>query len=397
MTVSRFRYLFNRYYKQQCTPEEQQELMSMLEQSAHDIELKQLLDTLLLNAEEEEDAEEIAAMPDHIAAGILQTIMQEQPAALPVVKIRSLPAWKRITIAACILGALVTTGYKLYMKSSAPTTTMATTRSAGTGKDHARLVLGNGTVIDLEQNKQEDVNVQAGLSASKKDNQLAYNNTVSNGDNNIKPTWNTVFTNKGGTYQVVLPDGTKALLNTASSIRFPTLFKGHEREVVIQGEVYFEIAPNPQQPFIVKVDNMQIAVLGTHFNVMAYEDEKEIRTTLLEGAVNVINEATTRRLQPGQQASLNKAQNDITISTADIDLAIAWTEGRFEFNGNIKSIMRQLARWYDMDVVYEGAVNDKAYTGAIPRKQNLAEVLQMLEATGSIHFKVTDKTITVIP
>lgn len=385
MTVSRFRYLFDRYYSRQCTPEEQQEFMLLMEQSTHDEELRQLLDELLLNAEDD-----TSAMPDDTAANMLQQIMQtknSEPAP-----VRMMPVWKRAAIAAGVFTAIAVAGYKIYLKSSPVNTPVASNHAPARKEEHARLVRGDGAVIDLEQHKDAEVDVQTGVSVARKGNTLSYNS-----NNTIIPTINTLFTNKGGTYQVVLPDGTKAWLNAASSIRFPTAFIDSTREVTIQGEVYFEIAQQANQPFIVKANTMKIAVLGTHFNVMAYEEEQNICTSLLEGAVNIISGNAVRQMKPGQQALVNREHNGIRISNADVDAAIAWKEGRFEFNGNIKSIMRELARWYDVQFIYEGELTNKAFVGTFSRQDSLKDILQQLELTGSIHFNITNKTITVSP
>ncbi|SKD09174.1 FecR family protein [Chitinophaga ginsengisegetis] len=387
MTVSRFRYLFDRYYTRQCTPEEQQEFMLLMEQSTHDEELKHLLDELLLHADDD-----AGAMPDDTAANMLQQIMETKNSEPQPAPIRVMPVWKRAAIAACVLGVLALAGYKLYVKTSAVNRPVASNHAPARKEEHARLVRGDGAVIDLEQHKDAEVDVQTGVSVARKGNTLSYNS-----NNSITPTINTLYTNKGGTYQLVLPDGTKAWLNAASSIRFPTAFTDSTREVTIQGEVYFEIAQQASQPFIVKANTMKIAVLGTHFNVMAYEEEQNICTSLLEGAVNIISGNTVRQMKPGQQALVNREHNGISISNADVDAAIAWKEGRFEFNGNIKSIMRELARWYDVQFVYEGELTNKAFAGTFSRHDSLKDILQQLELTGSIHFNINDKTITVSP
>lgn len=237
------------------------------------------------------------------------------------------------------------------------------------------------------------MDVQSGVSVNQTGNLLSYNSASPV----TTPTVNTIYTNKGGTYQVVLPDGTKAWLNAASSIRFPTAFTDSIREVTIQGEVYFEIAQQARQPFIVKANTMKIAVLGTHFNIMAYEEENDICTSLLEGAVNVISGTSVRRMQPGQQALVNREHNGISISNADVNTAIAWKEGRFEFNGNIKTIMRELARWYDLQVIYEGEVTNRSFSATFSRQDSLNDILETLALTGTIHFNIADKTITVSP
>lgn len=387
MTVSRFRYLFSRYYSGQSTPEEQQEFMLLVEKTEHDEELKQLLDELLL------DTDDIGTMPDDTAANMLQQIMQTKPANTTPTPIRTIPVWKRAAIAACVLAAISITSYKLYKKSSPANAPIASSHPAPPKNEKARLVLGDNTVIDLEKTDTTTMDVQSGVSVNQTGNLLSYNsaNPVTT------PTVNTIYTNKGGTYQVVLPDGTKVWLNAASSIRFPTAFTDSTREVTIQGEVYFEIAQQANQPFIVKTNTMKIAVLGTHFNVMAYEEEKDICTSLLEGAVNVICGTSVRHMQPGQQALVNREHNGISISNTDVNAAIAWKEGRFEFNGNIKTIMRELARWYDLQVIYQGEVTNRAFVATFSRQDSLNDILEQLALTGTIHFNIADKTITVSP
>ncbi|HWV66439.1 FecR family protein [Chitinophaga sp.] len=387
MTVSRFRYLFNRYYSRQCSPEEQQEFMHLMEQPAYDEELKHLLDELLLQADEE-----TGAMPDDTAANMLRHIMQTGTAAAPPAPVRTMPVWQRIAVAACVLGAIAVAGYKIYVKSTAVNIPVASNHAPSLKDDRARLVRGDGSVIDLEQQKDTAMDVQSGVSVNRQGNTLSYASNTT-----VTPTINTLYTNKGGTYQVILPDGTKAWLNAASSIRFPTAFTDSTREVSIQGEVYFEIAQQASQPFIVKTNTVKIAVLGTHFNVMAYEEEQNICTSLLEGAVNVISGNTVRLMKPGQQALVNREHKGISISNADVDAAVAWKEGRFEFNGNIKSIMRELARWYDVQFIYEGELTNKAFAATFSRQDSLKDILHTLELTGSIHFNIDDKTITVSP
>jgi ferric-dicitrate binding protein FerR (iron transport regulator) len=206
--------------------------------------------------------------------------------------------------------------------------------------------------------------------------------------------YNTLTTPRGGQYQLVLPDGSKVWLNAASSIHFPTAFTGKERKVEITGEAYFEIAKNAAIPFTVKKGNLEIQVLGTNFNVNTYDDEASMKVTLVEGSVRVIQHATghTQLLKPGQQVQIGKTGELTLIRDPDISRVIAWKEGRFEFHGNIEGIMRQIARWYNVDVEYRGNVVKRAYAGAISRYENISKVLQMLQLTGTIHFEILKDT-----
>jgi ferric-dicitrate binding protein FerR (iron transport regulator) len=207
--------------------------------------------------------------------------------------------------------------------------------------------------------------------------------------------YNTLSTPRGGQYQLVLPDGSKVWLNASSSIHFPTAFAGHERNVELTGEAYFEIAKNKQKPFHVNVNGMQVEVLGTHFNVNAYGDEGAIKTSLLEGSVKIKKGNISGLLKPGQQGVLKKNSTDLEIKNADMNEAIAWKNGLFEFDGaDIKSIMREIGRWYDVDVVYAGKVPDRRFEGKISRDAQLSDVLKIL-ALSNVKFSVEGKKIIV--
>ena len=211
--------------------------------------------------------------------------------------------------------------------------------------------------------------------------------------------YNTLSTPMGGQYQLTLPDQSKVWLNSASSIRFPTEFTASERVVELRGEAYFEISKNKQVPFIVRsINSMEVKVLGTHFNVMAYENEKSINTTLIEGSVQIISSTQKVVLKPGQAAILDKDKGNFAISPADLEQAIAWKNGYFMFNNeNIESIMRKVARWYNADITYNGNLNNKDFVGTISRSKNISELLKMLELTGAVHFTIEGRRITVMP
>lgn len=213
---------------------------------------------------------------------------------------------------------------------------------------------------------------------------------------------NTLTTPRGGEYQLVLPDGSQVWLNAASSITFPTAFTGSTRTVDISGEAYFEIAGQADKPFMVKTDGMLIEVLGTHFNVNAYKEEKTIRTTLSEGVVKVShldNNGNRKyvKLKPGEQASLNKKMGDIKVNEVNLEAALAWKNGLFYFeNTNIKAIMDEVTRWYNVDVVYETAdVENKNFSGVVSRYSDVEALLNRLESTGTVHFEIIGRKIMV--
>ena len=216
---------------------------------------------------------------------------------------------------------------------------------------------------------------------------------------NATPVYNTITTANGNQYQLILSDGSRVWLNAASSIRFPTSFSGYERKVEITGEAYFEVAKNAAKPFKVDFKNKagekdEIEVLGTHFNVNTYTDEPEMKTTLLEGSVKITAANKMQMLAPGQQARLTI--NGIELKkNVDLDQVMAWKNGYFLFdNTDIYTLMRQISRWYNIEVIYEPNVKNDVFFGEIERKAELNEVLKILEV-GDLHFKLNGHKLTV--
>ena len=265
------------------------------------------------------------------------------------------------------------------------------------GSNKATLTLSNGIVIDLSHASNGVVSRQGNISVSKTaDGKLIYKITAKKTGDLV---YNTLSTPRGGEYQVILPDGTKVWLNAASSLRFPSNFTGKERKIELSGEAYFEVAKDKAKPFKIAVDKMGIEVLGTHFNVNAYPGEAKIKTTLLEGSVKLTTGKIQSLLNPGQEASLNQHdQSGFDIRKVNTQDAIAWKNGYFVFdNQNIQDIMRKIARWYDMDVEYKGKVEQGNFGGTVSRFDNVDAILKSLEFTGTVHFKVEGRRITVMP
>jgi transmembrane sensor len=211
----------------------------------------------------------------------------------------------------------------------------------------------------------------------------------------------TASTPRGGTYQVELPDGTHVWLNAATTLKFPSSFtQNAERRVELSGEAYFEVAKDKAHPFIVTTSQQSVKVLGTHFNINAYDEEPAVKTTLLEGAVEVTaglrNMTNPRRvLRPGQQAALTQS-GQLSVYDADAALAVAWKNSQFMFdNDRIEVIMRMVQRWYNVDVKYVGDLPDEKFDGEVSRYEHVSEILKTLEATGKIHFKIEGRTIYV--
>jgi ferric-dicitrate binding protein FerR (iron transport regulator) len=265
------------------------------------------------------------------------------------------------------------------------------------GREGAILTLADHSQILLDTIKNAVVALQGGATARIVNGALVYEN------NGNEVVYNTMSTPKGRQFHLILPDGTTAWLNAASSIRYPTVFTGKERKVEVTGEVYFEVAQQPSAPFLVDVNHkLSIQVLGTHFNVKAYEDEHTIAATLLEGSIRVtgspvISHQSSVTLTPGQQARINNGQPDITVvNKADLDKAMAWKNGLFNFEDeNLQEIMRQLERWYDIEVVYEKQAPGIYFVGEISRDIPLKDVLSFLETTG-IRFRIEERKLTVL-
>lgn len=265
------------------------------------------------------------------------------------------------------------------------------------GNNKATLTLSDGSNIDLTDSKKGLLSKQGSVAVGKSgEGEIVYN--AKEGEAKSPVTlYNMISTPRGGQYQVVLSDGTKVWLNAASSIKFPTVFTGHERKVELTGEAYFEVAKNKDMPFKVAVDHMSVEVLGTHFNVDAYKDEEVIKTTLLEGAVKLVTGDRQAYLKPGQQATLNQQQS-FNIRSVNTEEAVAWKNGYFIFNNeNIQGIMRKISRWYDVEVVYKGKVDEQDFGGTVSRFDSVTDVLKSLELTGTVHFKMEGRRIIVMP
>ena len=303
--------------------------------------------------------------------------------------------------AAAAILILLTAGIYYYQNSPEPvivkTETPRFKNDVAPGNNKAILTLDDGSKIDLDDAKTGILASESNIDIKKTgDGQLEY----TAGAQNVKTVkYNILSTPMGGEYQLVLPDGSKVWLNSGSTLRFPTAFIGSERIVELKGEAYFDIAKNPKMPFLVRTNNaMDIKVLGTQFNVMAYDDEKNINTTLVEGSVEVLKGSEKTNLKPGQEAILNRGSGNIKVAQADLEQAIAWKNGYFIFyNENIESIMRKVSRWYNVDIVYQGNLNNKDFVGTISRNKNVSELLKMLELTGAIHFSIDGRRITVMP
>lgn len=332
-------------------------------------------------------------------------LLDEQESVQPVGKIRRFNRGWIYMAAASIVLVVVATWLLISTKQTNNTNNeakpVAVVSDVTPGKFKAKLRLADGSVVYLDSATNKKISQQGSIAVINKDGQLVYEQK---GKQN-EVLYNTLTTSRGETYATVLSDGSKVWLNSQSSIRYPVAFTGAIRKVEITGEAYFEVAhavgelangQKAKRPFVVGLPGMEVEVLGTHFNINSYEDEEAVKTTLLEGSVRVKSKTDIAVLTPGQQAQLTKTGEITVAKNVDLEKAVAWKNGLFLFNGdNVKSVMNQLSRWYDLKVIYKGNVNEVFY-GAIDRSESVARVLEILQK-GSAHFKIQDRTIIVTP
>jgi len=394
MDSYRITYLLQRYLDDRLTPEEQVELDHILQQDGRAEQMRQVLGTLISQEQGLQEYQEADWDP------LFQKIQMQTKAIRPV---RYLVRARLIAAAALVLLSIAVwllvdnrnTGKSL---AAVPIPQkQSLTHDLAPGSSKATLTLADNTTIDLDAAKEGVVGQQGNAQLIKdKNGRLSYQ-PAGEKTSAAPMAYNLLTTPRGGQYQLVLPDGSKVWLNAASRLKYPTSFAGKERVVELQGEAYFEIARNPSMPFKVSLmgqPSAQVEVLGTHFNVKAYADEPAIQTTLLEGAVKVHQGAGSALLQPGQQARWSSSTN-IKVLTADLEETIAWKNGLFKFNeATIEDVMRQLSRWYDVDIVYVNGIPGDLFRGEMYRSVNVSKVLKILEASG-VHFTVEGKKILV--
>ncbi|MXN91146.1 DUF4974 domain-containing protein [Flavobacterium sp. Sd200] len=365
------RTLFGKYLNNRLTEGELKELLDHFNLDEDKVILSELIEKEL-----EKDAH---AKGDEALIYKIDTSLQKKifSRTKPVSRIkRLLPA---ISVAAMILLGLSFIGIMLITKKKDANEIHVSQNEpdARPGGSIATLTLADGSKINLSAVKNGNIATQPGVKIVKTANgQVIY--TVAGKP--LANNYNTIETPSGGEYQVQLPDGTKVWLNAASSLKYPIAFTGlKERVVELTGEAYFEVAHNKSQPFQVLNSRQTVEVLGTHFNIMAYKDEKEVRTTLLEGSVKVIRSKLEKIIKPGQQALVGEG---IIIREADVEAAVAWKNGRTYFrDADIPTIMRSLSRWYNVQIVYEGKIPDALFTGGISRKSNLSGLIKILRAS----------------
>jgi len=403
MDKNRIRDLLERYADNKASKDEVEEMFELIKQAENEKVLKDLI------AETREENNWKTDLPkdnwDRIWNAITLATTNHRKKFFSI-------AWVRVAAAAAIFLVIGGSAYLFTDKKNIQTSVVRT--SAGghykndiaPGGNKAVLTLANGSTIILDS-MHNGVLAQQGSTQILKlgDGSLTYK---TENKNTGEIMYNAISTPRGGQYQITLPDGTKVWLNAASSVRFPTSFTGKQRIVELTGEAYFEVSSllsakgRAKVSFIVHVNSglngLDVQVVGTHFNIMAYGNEQSINTILLEGKVNVTKNGITKNLEPGKEAIANNQTNTLQVTDANVEQALAWKNGYFRFKEtNIHELMRQVERWYDVDVEYKTQRNDQDYTGIVPRTQNVSALLQILELTGTVHFQIEGRKIIVLP
>jgi ferric-dicitrate binding protein FerR (iron transport regulator) len=326
-----------------------------------------------------------------------------QPA--PVIPLYRKKIFKWIAAACIVLAVGVLANVWWNSKGTGDKTQVAKTQDIpAPSNTRAVITLADGSKVYLDSVNSGTIAQQNNVNIVKNSNGgISYLSPAGGGDLNESPynirpgvDYNTLCNPRGSNViDMTLSDGSHVWLNAGSSITYPVAFIGKERKITMDGEAYFEVAHDASKPFIVSKGETSVQVLGTHFNVNAYDDEDALRVTLLEGSVNVSNNAGSVKIKPGQQAELTRNSQPITRNSVDLDAVMAWKDGRFQFEGEgIESVMRQIARWYDVNIVYETKPKDH-FRGAIPRNVEASKVFQMLETMGVVKFEIKGKTVIV--
>lgn len=326
--------------------------------------------------------------------------MPEEIPVVPMFHTEERPARRRwfTRIAAAAIILILGSAVLLFFNQTTehPGIASETGRYTGTdvlpGNYKAKLTLANGETIVLDSAGAGELARQGSTKIINKDGQLIYV-----GDPDGETVYNTVATAKGEMYSMTLSDGSLITLNAGSSVHFPVAFTGKERRIEVTGEVYVKVAKDKNKPFIASVNGMEVLALGTEFNINAYGDDGKILATLVEGSVRVSKQDQQVILEPGQQAITKTA--GITKSTlVDLEKTLAWKNNEFIFDKDgLPVIMRQLERWYDVEVVYEGVLPKLTFSGSISRQKNASAVLNMLKRTEMIKMKIEGKKIIVSP
>ncbi|WP_343693667.1 FecR family protein [Chitinophaga sp.] len=381
--------IFRRYVNDDCTEEEIGILLDHFNIPAEEILLKELI----IKELQQEDTpsyqpQDTDARLQKVYQHLELFIKNENRPGLRYYK-----SWP-LKVAAAVLVMIAAGAFWMTRKESLPMQQQGSIAQIVPGTDQATLTTGNGQTIVLNNIKQLDVPLQGGGRIKKLSNGQIIYNLPGNAHGNSSRERNTVRTPAGGQWQVVLPDQTHVWLNASSSISYYLPFDGNDRHIELSGEAYFEVSRNSEHPLKITCRHQEVMVLGTAFNIMAYPDAPAITTTLVKGAVVVASGQQRIQLAPGDQSS-NKDNLIQVKHGVDTEEAVSWKDGYFKFNGTLPEIMNDIARWYDVKIVYKNTRSDEIFVGEILRSRNLEDVLNIIEKSGSVHFIINGRTITV--
>lgn len=385
-----FKELMEQFISGEITPEGKTMLLSMLDNPQYSGEINNIL-------RENYDTLEIPSISPEETQKFIKELREKMNASSiskesPVLRLFN---WRKIAVAASVLVVFGLGTLFLFQKENQiPEKGVAAkvAQDKEPGKTGAILTLSNGSKIILDSVGNGLLANQKNTIVSKKNGGIVYKT-----GSGAQMVYNTMTTPRARQYNLELADGTRVWLNASSSITFPTSFTGKERKVAITGEVYFEVAKDRTKPFRVSFNGMQVNVLGTHFNVNAYDDEATVNTTLLEGSVLITEKNKKILLKPGQQAQKQKSGAIAVNDNVNLEEVMGWKNGVFYFeNANLQLVLRQLSRWYDVDVVFEKGVPSRTFEGEIQRDLQLSQVLKILEKN-KVHFKIEGKTLRVMP
>jgi hypothetical protein len=406
--ITRFNQLFEKYINKEYTLEERNEFLEMVAHEDYADVLKKLIRDTVRDTVANHEMDLNRA--NEIFNNIVKTAHDEEDFNIHPIHTSKKYRFKWWAAAILIISAGSIYFYSHYTNSKilANNTVKPNppANDIAPGHSGAILTLSNGNKIVLDSLKNGLLANQGNVTILKNGDQISYKDKE---NSNGEILYNTMTTPKGRQYQLELSDGTRVWLDAASSITYPTAFTGKERKVEITGEVYFEVKTiflssiknqKEKEPFTVVINysskaKREIQVLGTHFNVNAYDNENAAKITLLEGMVKVFNNNTSVTIKPGEQAVMENQGNQMSVVNADVNEAVAWKNGFFSFkNASIETIMRQVERWYDVDVVYNGPKPTDHYGGEVSENVNASEMLKVLEV-GGIHFKIEGKKIVI--
>lgn len=374
--------LFRKYIDGIASKEEVEELLSFFQTEENESEINELIKYVLAEQSFPKTWETLETRKRIFDSK--QVLLAAIKPQKPIVSTRKLGWWAIATAASILL--IATFSFIYFGNKRATQEVEVGIVDVFPGSNKAVLTLSNGKKISLTDAENGQLAEQSGVRVSKtKDGMIVYS-TVENSKN--YSAYNTIETPRGGEFQVVLPDGSKVWLNAASSLKYPLSFGAlKERKVELSGEAYFEVVHNKSQPFRVATSGQTVEVLGTHFNVNSYADEKKTTTTLEEGSIKVYNKRQAETIKPGEQTLLNR-NGDIVVQEADLQTALAWKNGKIKFrDADIKTIMRQISRWYDIEVEYQGDLPERSFNGGVDRTAKLSSLLKILELN-NIHFTI---------